>query len=414
MTQDNEKLLEAVYLEVLGRPVDESGKKTHLNAMKTHSIDEVKKVLRCSPEYRDAKEAIFSGKIGKDVAYIDGSDNIVWSTAPTIPVGAPPLTSASGQKQVMFVSSWNINCGIAIYTKDLVNAISEIKPDLCGVHPLIDKSTVTGDLVHLQNELGIMPEPPKVDRNSKVIITWHTIPINMSSVISVYESKLNVVAHIVASEDAAKPIRSCSNKDVYVINIGSTQIPPIDKQHAKQLLNITVSKPIGFIFGFRGANKKYHELINAAKNTGIHLIISGAKNDNDKSQGKVVATSGDITYLGRYLSELEVSLYALASDILLFNYLEQKHYSSSAAMHRIIGAGRPVICSDIKHFIELTNENALKFSSPEELEDCIRKAIGTDNAKLSKGALDYATLTSWPIVAKKHMDIYQKYIGFGK
>ncbi len=409
MTDDNEKLLEVAYLEVLGRPVDEGGKKTHLNAMKTRSIDKVKKTLRCSPEYRDAYKAILDGKLGKEVAYIGGDGNIVWSATPTIPVDSIPIPS-SGQKQVMFVSSWNINCGIAIYTKDLLTTINEIKPDLCGVHPLTDKSTVTGELVHLQNELGIMPRPPVVDRNSKVIITWHTILPNMSSVISAYESKLNVVAHIVASEDAAQPIRSCSNKNVHVINIGSTQISQIDKQQARKLLDITDSRPIGFVFGFQSRNKRYYELINAAKNTGIHLIISGAKNDNNKSQ-YTSAVAGDVTFLGRYLSESEVSLYALASDILLFDYLEQKHYSASAAMHRVIGAGRPVICSNIKHFSELTNgENALKFSSQKELEECIRKAIGTDNIKLSKSALEYAMLTSWHIIARKHMEIYQKYV----
>lgn len=317
---------------------------------------------------------------------------------------------------ITFVSTWEINCGIAIYTWDLLTNLNNIMPGIFTVHSLNKNppGRISGTIVHLQNEIGLMPQPPDVDSKSKVIITWHTIPIDMSGIISAYENKMNVVAHIVASEDAAKPIRSCSNKDVHVINIGSAQIPLIDKQHARQLLNISVSKPVGFVFGFQSINKNYHELKKAANNTGIHLIISGAKNDNEGSNASMPAIiSKDVTFINRYLSELEVSLYALASDILLFDYAEQKHYSASAAMHRIIGAGRPVICSNIKHFSELTDgKNALKFSSQKELEDCINKAIGIDNIKLSKGALEYATETSWPIVAKKHMEIYQKYINF--
>ena len=90
-TENNEQPIEAAYLEVLGRPVDEDGKKTHLNAMKYRSIDEIKQVLRRSPEYRDAYKSIVDGKIGKDVAYIDenGNGKIVWLKPNSITISVP-------------------------------------------------------------------------------------------------------------------------------------------------------------------------------------------------------------------------------------------------------------------------------------------------------------------------------------
>lgn len=431
MTDDtNEQCIEAAYLEVLGRPADEDGKRTHLNAMKHRSIDEVKRLLRRSPEYKDMYKSIFDGKIGKDVAYIDdGTGNIVWvrttkrvlecnpvPTDSTNPINLSPSSQSTSIPEIVYVSTWNINCGIAIYTKDLLEGLAKLgifSKDIAKVHVLGSTGKVKGKIVHLQNEMGIMPHPPDVDSTSNVLITWHTVLTNMGSQINEFESKLNVVGHIVTSDDAAKAITPYTVKPIYTINLGSTLIPRIKNEDARQLIgNIDTDKPIGFVFGLQSANKEYFELINAAKNTGIHLIISGAKHETGY-QAKVLQSSNpNVTFLNKYLSDIEVSLYALASDLLLFDYKSQSHYSSSAAMHRLIGAGRPVICSNIKHFSELTDmKNALKFGNQKELEACIKKALEPQMyEKLSNTALEYAEETSWENIAKKHLDIYKKYI----
>ena len=431
MTDDNEKLLKAAYLEVMGRPIDEDGKKTHLTAMKTRSIDEVKKVLRRSPEYRDVYKAILDGKLGKDVAYIGGNGNIVWvrigesSECNRVPMSliglddkSNSVTSSvpSSNPDISFVSTWDINCGIAIYTKDLFKSL--IKLDKFNldtkVYPLGSMGKIRGKIVHLQNEIGIMPQPPDVDSASNVLITWHTVLTDMGAKINEFESKLNVVGHIVTSGEAAKVISTWSVKPIYTINLGSTLISRIKKNDARQLIkDIDTDKPIGFVFGLQSANKEYSELINASKNTGIHLIISGAKHDTGYQSKTLQSSYSNVTFLDKYLSDPEVSLYALASDILLFDYKSQPHYSSSAAMHRLIGAGRPIICSNIKHFSELTDmKNCLKFGNQKELEICIKKALEPQMYDyLSNGALKYAEETSWENIAKKHFDIYRKYVG---
>ncbi len=431
MTDDNEKLLEVAYLEVLGRPVDEGGKKTHLNAMKTRSIDKVKKTLRCSPEYRDAYKAILDGKLGKEVAYIGGNGNIVWvrigessecNRVPISLIGLDPKSnsvtssSSSSNPDISFVSTWDINCGIAIYTKDLFKSL--IKLDKFNldtkVYPLGSTGKIRGKIVHLQNEIGIMPQPLDVDSASNVLITWHTVLTDMGAKINEFESKLNVVGHIVTSSEAAKVISTWSVKPVYTINLGSTLIPRIKKNDARQLIkDIDIDKPIGFVFGLQSANKEYSELINASKNMGIHLIISGAKHDTGYQSKALQSSYSNVTFLDKYLSDLEVSLYALASDILLFDYKSQPHYSSSAAMHRLISAGRPVICSNIKHFSELTDmKNCLKFGNKKELEVCIKKALEPQMYDhLSNGALKYAEETSWENIANTPPHIYRKYVG---
>lgn len=325
------------------------------------------------------------------------------------------LTCGVGKKgittdKVVLLSTWNIKCGIATYTNRLLDSLNSIHGgDLFTVFPVNNKivqCTINGKLLHLQHEHGIIHAPPVSD--SKTIITWHTIPPNINSTIRSYEFKLkNLVAFIVHSEGSKKYIHT--SKDVHVVSHGSVLIPEMKKEDAKKALNISIDKPIGFVFGFKSGDKRYDELINAAKDTGIHLIISAATHGAyDHMPPSLPTPNGEnVTFLNKYLTEDEVNLYASASDILLFDYTKHVQYSVSGAMHRVIGAGRPVICSDIKHFSDI--DIALKFKDQDGLECAIVEAL-EDQEPLGKLSLEYAKNTSWENVAKKHIEIYRKYV----
>lgn len=309
--------------------------------------------------------------------------------------------------KIIFISTWNIGCGIATYTKYLSEELNKLYPKLFMVDPINQGALdhyINGKLVHLQHEFGIVPELPNTD--NKVIITWHSVYKPQYAVYKL-ESRLNAVAHIVHCEDASKCIDTLS--DIYVIDHGSALIPEMKKEDARKILGINnVNKPIGFIFGFQSANKKYDEIINAAKNTNIHIIVSGAKHESGYKTN--LSNSDNITFIDRCLTEKDVNLYALASDLLLFDYVGQDHYSCSGAMHRTIGAGRPVVCSNTKHFSDLTDgRNALKFNNQEELEECIEFALANPK-KFGRAARAYAKETSWNNVAKKHLEIYSHYV----
>jgi glycosyltransferase involved in cell wall biosynthesis len=166
--------------------------------------------------------------------------------------------------------------------------------------------------------------------------------------------------------------------------------------------------PIGFVFGFQSGDKNYQRLIDAAKNTGIHLMISGAP--HNVASSVYIENDRNVTFINRFLVENEVNLYAQASDILLFDYAAKDHFSVSGAMHRIIGAGRPAVCSDVRHFDDIEyGYECLKFKDQEGLEKCIKSAL--ENGKqLGLAARNYAEKTSWEKVARKHLDIYSRYI----
>ena len=310
--------------------------------------------------------------------------------------------------KIMFVSTWGISCGIAMYTKDLMEDLEKLYPGSFIVRVPDSSNRLSGKLVHLQHEFGIMPKVPIV--GGKVIITWHSITRNIMSTMMLFESILDVVAHIALTEGAREYIRT--TKDVHIVSLGSKLMNTenIKKEDARKSLGIdNIQKPIGFVFGFQSPNKNYARLANAARSTGIHLIISGSTHCSGYRSN--LFSNEYVTFLNRHLTDEEIDMFALASDILLFDYVTQDHHSSSSALHRTVGSGRPVVCANTKHFGDIREEadGALKFNSHEELDSCIRRALERKE-ELGNRALEFAKRTSREEVAKRHMELYRKYV----
>lgn len=309
--------------------------------------------------------------------------------------------------KIVLASTWHINCGIATYTRYLFDSLDVIAPGSFVVNPINEgvlKYKSIGRLTHLQHEFGIVPEPPKI--KSKLIITWHTVSKHTYKAIKEYESDYDVVAHIVHSEQIRSSINS--SKDVWTMPHGSMLIPEMKKEDARRLLGINIDMPIGFVFGFQSGDKNYKRLIGAARHTGIHLIISGAP--HNVASSVYIENDRNVTFINRFLVENEVNLYALASDILLFDYATKDHFSVSGAMHRVIGAGRPVVSSDVRHFSDVEHgHDCLKFKDQNGLEKCIIYAL-ENGEQLGLAARDYAQRTSWENIARRHMEIYRKYL----
>jgi hypothetical protein len=312
--------------------------------------------------------------------------------------------------KIVLVSTWNVKCGIALYTEDLYNEFNKLYPDLFMINPInrgMLQNNIKAKLTHLQHEFGIMPNPPPVE--GKVIMTWHTIPRNMENAIRRFESALDIVAHIALCEGAREYIRTA--KDVHIVSLGSKLMDNnIKKEDAKKIVGLShINKPIGFVFGYQSPNKNYARLTNAARSTGIHLVISGSTHCSGYRSN--ILNNEHVTFLNRYLTDEEIDMFALASDMLLLDYADQDHYSSSSALHRTVGSSRPIICARTKHFGDIREDvdGALKFSNQEELEKCIRNALERKE-ELGTKALEFAKRTSREEAAKQHIRIYRKYV----
>lgn len=312
--------------------------------------------------------------------------------------------------RIVLASTWGIKCGIATYTKYLFDEVSLMAPNSFVINPINDgklKHKIKWGLTHLQHEYGIISGPPGKIKG-KLIITWHTVSKNTNDVLKIFEYNYDVVAYIVHSECARHDIDT--SKDILTVPHGSVLIPEMRKEDARKLLGINIDMPIGFVFGFQSGNKNYDRLIEVAKSTGIHIIISGAPHNGTNSIS--ITNDKNVTFINRFLTENEVNFYALASDIFIFDYVAKDHYSVSGALHRIAGAGRPIICTDVRHFSDIKNEEeCLKFKNHDKLKECIRRALEyPDSERLSIAARKYAENTSWEKIARRHIEIYKRYI----
>ena len=314
---------------------------------------------------------------------------------------------------VTLVSTWGIRCGIATYTGHLAGTMKKLGllAEVVPLHNGKPSAPISGKIAHFQHEFGILPKAIEIP--NKILITWHTVKEDMRDVIRKFESAGSVVGHIVHSEEAARCISSAQPAgEVYVVSHGSKIIAPVKKEDARELLGlqnlgIKPGEAFGFVFGFQSGNKLYEEIIEVARKAGIKLVISGALHESGHKE--TVGIRHHVVFLQKFLSDTEIDLWALASDLLIFDYKQQKHYSVSGALHRVIGAGRPVVCSRTRHFTDLREGvDVLKFESPEELEQKIKEALA-DRDGYGKKALDYALRTSWENAAKRHMELYKKH-----
>ncbi len=339
----------------------------------------------------------------------------------------------ASRSEVKLVSTWDIKCGIATYTKYLYDAIKQTDSQFpLSVHPIskgIDN--VQGKILHFQHEYGIIPRAPR--NRCKSIITFHTVFKDIAPTLAQYEKNLNVVAYVAHFQEAYDIISANTKKDVWMIPHGSKimtgangvllpvpdSAPDISgsdsaelmKSYVRCLLDVPLDELHAFMFGFQSGNKDYELVTQACEKAGIKLIISGAVNDH-ADPIKNMVSGQNVTVLNRFLSETEVDMYALASDILIVHAKQLEHYSCSGALHRVIGAGRPVICNRANHYMDIIeDEDCLKYDTGEELEQKIAEAL-EKKEEFGRKALEYAERTSWEIVAKKHIEIYKKYGGF--
>ena len=325
---------------------------------------------------------------------------------------------------IVMVTTWDVNCGIATYSKHLIDSIKQQYNDenikIVSVNNGLPTS-IQGEIIHFQHEFGIIPQLPKTE--GQIVITWHTIPTKSHSEVSRINSM--DVHHIVHAEVAKQALMRSGVEDsrITVIPHGSLTFPEpvIHKKAARELLGLPLDKFIVFMFGFRSLNKGYDDILDIDIDN-VLLLVSGAANHNEndivisKNLGKWTNTE-HVQFLYEFLTELEVTLYALASDAFIFNYPGDVAYiSSSGAMHRIIGAGRPVICTDIPQFDELEhNISALKVNHPNEIEKNIQLLMNSPHLKLTEKLSDNTMVlskqTSWEVVAQQHMDLYKKIRG---
>jgi len=121
-----------------------------------------------------------------------------------------------------------------------------------------------------------------------------------------------------------------------------------------------------------------------------------------------------VTLWEELLSETDVRVLLSAADVGCFAYHEDT-YSSSGALHRMLGDGKPIVASHIPKFHELLRvapEILVDPDRPEEIARVLIRVLEDDSFRtlIASKLLRFAEETSWPLVADSHLDVYRRAI----
>ena len=374
------------------------------------------------------KAFLVAGK-GLDPLSLEQDTLIIYPERPPTPTLPPRVPKPKKRKTapscVAYITTVNEKCGIATYTKFLSEELNKLFP--AKRFRTIQQVDPTA-LIHVEHEFGIFPyidelTGRRIEGNHKVV-TWHTVMREPGALIEHYHALDKYYdVHIVHNSLSKKYLGAYARSPIHVIPHGTLIFEPTPREAARRALNLPLDRKIVFCFGFAAESKGLEEVAEAAGSMrDVLFVISGAVHGVVGWNSKLVLarlgvkSPDNVLVLGKFLTEDEVNLYSSACDCLLFNYKTPGFISSaSGAMHRVIAAGKPVVCSLDNRLIELEDgHDALKYrrGDVDQMVYCLKLVLDDQEmaSRLGENARHLAERTSWARVARMHVDLYNELV----
>ena len=373
---------------------------------------------------------------------------------------------ASQKLCVALVTSFNSPCGIAEYSKSLINAMpalvqTQVLADLEGmpinwqeepeikrcwwpegrgnIQSLIESLNHTdADIIHIQTNFGLLglEDLAKLIDSQQgirpVVVTLHRtkdreeIKPNLS-LSTIQESLARAAAIIVHQQQDVKLLASWGlSTNVVKISHGTDQPWPRSKADRVENENLMERPLILGTFGFLLPHKGLHILLLAQKillerglDARVHAYCAAHPSEESKQQMKkcrtLIKTMGlqDKVKLEVEYQDMSNVLKSLSiADILVLPYLETNE-SCSGTLHSLLPLGKPMITTELDIFAGAAEAGALHLveeaSNAELLADKIAE-LATDREKqllLQKRLINYACMTQWSQSAAQHVELYR-------
>ena len=375
---------------------------------------------------------------------------------------------------ICFVSTYGIDCGIATYTKMLahslidagfkVSILAEVTPE----HPASDEieedehgvevyrcwsrtvprwimaeeilEKLSPDIIHAQHEWTMVGEGASALRHlmgageGGRVITWHTpdFPANQRAMseFMLFDSVCDL--HVLHNRSKVPIVASrCVNG---VIHIDHGILPMSRNPDARNIVGVAERAPMIFTYGFLTGAKGVHTLLKAAVEAVkqapyFELVAYGGAHprypthpDLLKECHDLAAKSEQIHFIPELLSEEDIDLHCQAADYLAFPYEGElmtgsSISSSSGAVFRVLGSGKPVIASDegrLRDIIGGVHGWKVAQGDVQSLTKAIVNAVNTrvDDVNRYRQMRYEVTLLadslSWPKIALRHSNAYSK------
>ncbi|MFW9780516.1 MAG: glycosyltransferase [Candidatus Heimdallarchaeota archaeon] len=278
----------------------------------------------------------------------------------------------------------------------------------------------SSDIIHFQHDMNIFPSRDnflallreiRSQTRKKAVITLHSVYTEPSFLELLRDVLLLSDAYIVHQENAKDFLRSkgMDPEKIFVIPHGSTRI---ESQPKRMCFFEGKSFKIAMV-GFLKRTKGFEEVLSSIiTKKDLEIVIAGMIKEVEvvrhitELRGEANAT---MTIIPRFLTDQELIALITEADCIILPY-NQNYFSASGILHLAIGLGKIVLVSSSPKFKELTeripfcnvkNGNYLKHievlqTSPEM------------KTQLSQKLALFAKDTSWPLVARKTIRLYQK------
>ncbi len=358
-------------------------------------------------------------------------------------------------------------CGIANFTKDLIDATCELdglKPSVIAVNEknaiydydrrvkwTIDRDDVEDyvkaaeyvnssniQLVVVQHEFGLFGGDYGEYLNfflenvkKPVILTLHTVQPNFDQkaldvlkCIAEKSASIIVIAH--AAIDMLKQ-QGIPYKKCVVIPHGCPSIDCTDNKSIKESLGLKgrlVASTFGLISSGKGIEYALQALPEVVKKDPriIYLIIGETHPEVRKHEGekyrnelmRLVCELGleeHVRFTNRFLTKRELIKYLQATDIYLTPYISPNQISSGTLIYAL-GAGKAVVSTPYYHAQEvLANGRGIlcEFKDSTSITEGIKRLLDENfRNQIQKRAYKYSRRFLWKNVAKKYMTLIEE------
>lgn len=380
-----------------------------------------------------------------------------------------PAVFGRGEEGFVFVSTYTPReCGIATFTKDLVDSVDRLDRFRLGVVAVNEPEAIysydervkcqieqdsLGDyveaarfvnssrfnVVSLQHEFGIFGGTwgeyvvsLLEELEKPVVTTLHTVAPD-------FESKGQEVLNDIVSRSSlivvmghiAKQILEnyeVSPKKVSVVQHGCPDVPFVDSDVVKDSLGLkgkTVLSTFGLINrgkGIQYAIRALAHVVDRYPNL-VYMIVGETHPGVRKVEGeryrvelmKLIDKLGlgeHVRFHNRYLSKRELIKFLQATDIYVTPYISPNQISSGTLVFAL-GVGKAVVSTPFLHAKEvLANGRGLfcNFNDPDSIAECLGKLLEDVPLRKSieKKAYAYSRRFVWSNVANDYVDLFKR------
>jgi glycosyltransferase involved in cell wall biosynthesis len=382
------------------------------------------------------------------------------------------LPMADCADEVLFITSFPPReCGIATYSKDLMDALSQqfgfgINFSVCALessheeyeypeppnfilNPELRNSflktafSINRDarikLVVIQHEFGFFAGNEKEfmrfmeQITHPIVLVFHTVLPKPNNVL---KAQVEQMAHrasalIVMTKNAAelliKQYEIPLNK-VVVIPHGTHLVEPIDKKELKQQYQFS-DKLILSTFGLLSSSKSIETTLDALPKIvelfpNVLFLILGkthpniVKNDGEvyremlTERVKILGLENHVLFVNQYLKLPVLLEYLTISDIYLFTS-KDPHQAVSGTFSYAVACGCPVVSTPIPHALEVLSQSngiIFDFEQPEQLSKAVISLLENEHLRheISSNVLHKMASTAWQNAAISHALLFQK------